>query len=120
MKDFFNLIAKTKEEEEKEKEVWNTEGEGEGEEEEEEGVWKRKGIVGILVGTKTDLEEKREVSFQEGKLLGEEFQIPFFETNAKIGHNLNDIFITIARQILQKPSSSSFSSLPVNVKRAVS
>ena len=46
----------------------------------------------VLVGTKLDLEDKREVSYCEGALLGERLGVPFLETSAKTNTNVRQAF----------------------------
>ncbi|KAJ5206599.1 hypothetical protein N7491_002786 [Penicillium cf. griseofulvum] len=41
----------------------------------------------ILVGMKNDLEVQREISFKEGRMLGESLDCWFYETSAKTGSN---------------------------------
>ncbi len=59
--------------------------------------------VYILVGTKKDLEQdKRVVSYEEGKKFQEEHEIEqFFETSSLSGENNKDIFETLTREILK-------------------
>ena len=45
-------------------------------------------ISKILIGTKVDLEEQREVSLEQGRALAKEMNMPFFETSAKEGTNV--------------------------------
>ena len=48
----------------------------------------------ILVGNKKDLDEQREVSYEEGKKFADDFGfIDFFETSAKTGENIKNMFI---------------------------
>ena len=54
----------------------------------------------VLVGTKCDLEDKREVSRDEGERLAREWRCSFFEASAKIPHNVDEVFMDITRQIL--------------------
>ena len=46
----------------------------------------------ILVGNKVDLNDCREISFEEGFILAEEWGIPFIECSAKTGENIEEIF----------------------------
>ena len=51
----------------------------------------------ILVGNKLDLEDKRKVQYEEGKKLAQDFNfIGFFETSAKTGKNIKDMFLKAA------------------------
>ena len=52
----------------------------------------------ILIGNKTDLENKREVSYEEGKKFMEENEILYFqEASAKSGINVKEIFNEAAK-----------------------
>ena len=44
------------------------------------------------VGNKIDLEDKRQITKEEGKKLAEENNKLFFETGAKEGNNIQEIF----------------------------
>lgn len=50
----------------------------------------------MIVGNKTDLEEKRVVSKQRGLEYAESKKIAFYEVSAKDGTNINLIFTRIA------------------------
>ena len=45
----------------------------------------------LLIGNKCDLEEGREVPKQSGELFAQNWNIPFLETSAKSGHNINKV-----------------------------
>ena len=50
----------------------------------------------ILVGNKLDLEEKREVKYEEGRKFADDFGFTdFFETSAKTGENIKDMFLKV-------------------------
>lgn len=58
----------------------------------------------ILVGTKTDLEEHRQVPKSSGKALAQKLRVPFFETSAKDSYNVEATFRTLAAKILETDS----------------
>eukprot|EP00300_Choanocystis_sp_HF-7_P009130 c16276_g1_i1.p1 GENE.c16276_g1_i1~~c16276_g1_i1.p1 ORF type:complete len:215 (-),score=59.09 c16276_g1_i1:133-744(-) len=66
----------------------------------------------ILIGNKSDLEDKRQVSTQEGQALAAEFGIPFFETSAKTDENVEESFVTMARDIMARLVTSGSSTQP--------
>lgn len=53
----------------------------------------------VLVGNKIDLEEKREVSTEEGIEFAEKNGLAFFETSAKTAHNVDQCFNNLIDQI---------------------
>jgi Ras-related protein Rab-2A len=61
-----------------------------------------KTIFMVLVGNKCDLNDKRQVSVEEGKDLAEKNDMLFFETSAKDGINVDEIFVKSAEQISKK------------------
>ena len=61
-----------------------------------------KTIFMVLVGNKSDLQDKRQVNYKEGQELAERFQMLFFETSAKDGNNVEEIFLKSADEIAKK------------------
>ncbi|CAK68609.1 unnamed protein product (macronuclear) [Paramecium tetraurelia] len=53
----------------------------------------------VLVGNKSDLDELRQVSRDQGQTLANKHNLNFFETSAKLGINLSEVFISLARNI---------------------
>ncbi len=56
----------------------------------------------ILVGNKIDLEDSRVVSTAEGVDLAKQLDLPFIETSAKTGENIDDAFRILALSITKK------------------
>ena len=61
-----------------------------------------KDILIVLVGNKSDLEDNREVSQEEGQELADGYGILFFEASAKTGINVNEIFSSSINEIAKK------------------
>ena len=58
-----------------------------------------KSILLILIGNKNDLNDKREVQYEEGAEFARKRNMIFLETSAKTGNNINDIFEKSVQQI---------------------
>ncbi|KAI8576331.1 hypothetical protein K450DRAFT_257249 [Umbelopsis ramanniana AG] len=56
-------------------------------------------VIIVLVGNKTDLNEKREVSVDDGEKKAKEYGVMFIETSAKAGHNVKTLFRKIAQAL---------------------
>ena len=54
----------------------------------------------VLVGNKCDLEDKKQVTEEEGKKLANELGINFFEVSAKTGKNVDEAFTFLVREIV--------------------
>ncbi|CCW70473.1 unnamed protein product [Phytomonas sp. Hart1] len=53
----------------------------------------------LLVGNKSDLEDEREVSFEEAAKFGEDNNLHFMECSALSGHNVVQVFLSIAQKV---------------------
>lgn len=53
-------------------------------------------VIIVLVGNKTDLSDKREVTTQQGEEEARKNNLMFVETSAKVGHNVKVLFRKIA------------------------
>lgn len=53
----------------------------------------------MLVGNKTDLNDKREVTTQQGEDEAKKNNLMFVETSAKLGHNVKTLFKRIAQAL---------------------
>ena len=68
-------------------------------------------VIIYIVGNKIDMEKERKVLIEEGKDLAEELGLPFAETSAKKGININETFMDLVEKIdiihgnvVQKPA----------------
>ena len=55
-----------------------------------------------LIGNKNDLEEKREVDFEEANKFAKEKNIPYIEVSAKTGNNIKKLFDEMIKGTLTK------------------
>lgn len=53
-------------------------------------------VIIMLVGNKTDLSDKRQVSTEEGERKAKELNVMFIETSAKSGYNVKQLFRRVA------------------------
>ncbi|XP_032836171.1 ras-related protein Rab-6A isoform X1 [Petromyzon marinus] len=53
-------------------------------------------VIIMLVGNKTDLADKRQVSIDEGERKAKELNVMFIETSAKAGYNVKQLFRRVA------------------------
>ena len=60
-----------------------------------------KTVLMVLIGNKCDLEQSREVSTEEGQELSDKNGISFYETSAREGTNIKEIFQKTGEEIYQ-------------------
>jgi small GTP-binding protein len=60
-----------------------------------------KTVFMVLVGNKSDLDDKREVNADEAKDFADNNGMLFFETSAKNGNNVKEIFLNSVEQIIK-------------------
>src|SRR5580698_11355033 len=56
-------------------------------------------VIIVLVGNKTDLNDKREVTTAQGEEEAKKNNLMFIETSAKVGHNVKTLFRRIAQAL---------------------
>ncbi len=64
-----------------------------------------KNVYKILIGNKCDLEEKRAVTYQEGKDFADSNGMKFIETSAKTCQQVNEAFETLTQEIIKLNAS---------------
>ena len=60
-----------------------------------------KNVLKILIGNKTDLEEKRVITYNQGKEFADSYGLKYIETSAKKNLNVNEAFETLGRELMQ-------------------
>lgn len=56
-------------------------------------------VLIMLVGNKTDLSDKRQVTMEEGEKKAKELNVMFIETSAKAGYNVKQLFRRVASSL---------------------
>ena len=59
-----------------------------------------KNVLKVLIGNKSDLEDKRLVSYNQGKEFADTYGLKFIETSAKKNLNVNEAFETLGRELM--------------------
>ena len=65
-------------------------------------------LVVLVIGNKCDLEQKRQVTTEEGEAFAKEHGLVFLETSAKTAHNVDDAFVQTAQAIYEKIAQGVF------------
>ncbi|KAK9324703.1 P-loop containing nucleoside triphosphate hydrolase protein [Lipomyces orientalis] len=64
------------------------------------------GVNKLLVGNKSDMADKKVVEYTVAKEFADSLKIPFLETSAKNATNVEQAFLTMARQIKERMGSA--------------
>lgn len=56
----------------------------------------------MLIGTKKDFEDKRQVQFKEAKELADEWSIPLFEVSCKTGEGVNEAVLMMTDMVYER------------------
>ena len=59
----------------------------------------------VIVGNKSDLESRRQISKAEGQATAKEFGCPFYETSAALRHNVDEVYHELVRCIRKKENA---------------
>ena len=73
-----------------------------------------KNVLIYLIGNKNDLEDKRQITYEEGKNYADENNLVFFETSALTGNNIEEIFIQSATDLVNKLESGELNNDLIN------
>ena len=60
----------------------------------------------FLIGNKCDDDDNRQITFEEGQKVGNDYKIQFFETSAKQDLNISSTFEALVKEIFKKLGSS--------------
>ena len=60
-----------------------------------------KNVLKVLIGNKTDLEDKRVITYNQGKEFADTYGLKFIETSAKKNLNVSEAFTTLGRELMQ-------------------
>jgi len=66
----------------------------------------------MLIGNKSDLTQKREVTTQQGEQLAREYGMKFLETSARTNMNVQEAFITLATDVVDRLVAGGISADP--------
>ncbi|XP_072034268.1 ras-related protein Rab6 isoform X3 [Amphiura filiformis] len=74
-------------------------------------------VIIMLVGNKTDLADKRQVSIDEGERKAKELNVMFIETSAKAGYNVKQLFRRVAAALpgMETTENKSSGDIPVTL-----
>ncbi|XP_072568301.1 ras-related protein Rab-37 isoform X1 [Paramormyrops kingsleyae] len=64
----------------------------------------QKDVVIMLLGNKSDMVHERVIKQEEGQRLAREYGVPFMETSAKTGINVELAFLAVAKELKQRVS----------------
>jgi len=70
------------------------------------------GVNKLLVGNKSDMSDKKVVEFTVAKEFADSLGIPFLETSAKNASNVEQAFLTMARQIKERMGTTTANNKP--------
>ncbi|KAM4663790.1 ras-related protein Rab-37 isoform 2-T2 [Discoglossus pictus] len=61
-----------------------------------------KDVVIMLLGNKSDVTSGRVIQTEDGESLAKEYGVPFMETSAKTGMNVELAFLAVAKELIQR------------------
>ena len=79
-----------------------------------------KNVLKVLIGNKTDLEDKRVITYNQGKEFADNYGLKYIETSAKKNLNVNEAFETLGRELMQASEDKKITKQRQNKKISVS
>ena len=79
-----------------------------------------KNVLKVLIGNKTDLEEKRVISYNQAKEFADSYGLKYIETSAKKNLNVNEAFETLGRELMAASDDKRITKQKQNKKVTVS
>ena len=79
-----------------------------------------KNVLKVLIGNKTDLEDKRVISYNQGKEFADIYGLKYIETSAKKNMNVREAFETLGREIMAANQDETIGKQKQNKKITVS
>ena len=79
----------------------------------------KEGVLRVLVGNKCDLENTRQIRKEEGEEIANKYGIKYIETSAKDTTNIEDLFISTAKNLLTKQANNSGGKMGPNGKNGI-
>ena len=78
-----------------------------------------KNVLKVLIGNKSDLEDKRVITYNQGKDFADTYGLKFIETSAKKNLNVNEAFETLGRELMQASEDKKITKQKQNKKISV-
>ena len=78
-----------------------------------------KNILRILIGNKSDLEDKRVITYAQGKEFADTYGLKFIETSAKKNLNVSEAFETLGRELMNAGAEKKIEKQKENKKISV-
>ena len=79
-----------------------------------------KNVLKVLIGNKTDLEDKRAVTYNQGEEFADTYGLKFIETSAKKNLNVTEAFETLGRELMAASDDKRINKQKPNKKVTVS
>jgi len=79
-----------------------------------------KNVLKLLIGNKIDLEDKRVISYNQGKEFADTYGLKYIETSAKKNKNVKEAFETLGRDLMAMNIDKKISNQKQNKKISVS